>query len=124
MDNAWIWTAIAAMCAVVMVQIALAKIAVNNVDRLNKAEAAAATAQSRADTAAVRADTAAVSVIAARLEIERVEKDLVEHRVESAREYVPKEALKDFKAEIVDAINRLGDRLDSLFKDSGRSHVK
>jgi hypothetical protein len=49
------------------------------------------------------------------LEIERLEKDLVEHRVTVAREYVSKETLTSLESRIVEAINNLGDRLDKKF---------
>jgi hypothetical protein len=77
-------------------------------DRLNKAEA-------KAETADAQANTARISVAANRVEIDRLETSLVEHRVAVAREYVSKDTLASLESRIVEAINRLGDRLDRMF---------
>lgn len=116
MEPVWIWSAVAAVCAVITLQIVIGTVAIKNVDRINKAEAKAIAAKDRADTASIAA-------AGLNLEIERVEKDLVEHRVAVAREYVSKSTLESLETRIVDAINRLGDRLNDLF-DQRRSPTK
>lgn len=77
-------------------------------DRLNKAEG-------KAEAADTKAAAAAISVASNGLEIERLRADLVDHRVAVAREYVSKDTLASLETRIVDAINRLGDRLDKMF---------
>ena len=70
-------------------------------DRLNKSEA--------------KSDSAAFATTATNLEMERLRADLVDHRVAVAKEYVSKDTLASLETRIVDAINRLGDRLDKMF---------
>ncbi len=54
---------------------------------------------------------------------EQNERALVEHRVSVAREYVTTTTLASLENKVVEAINRLGDRLDSLFMNkTSRAH--
>ncbi len=82
------WTAISAIVAIV---IAIGGVVVRLMDRINKAEIRSAT-------------------------VDRLEHDLVEHRVAVAREYVSKETLANLETRIVEAINRIGDRLDQILQ--------
>jgi NACalpha-BTF3-like transcription factor len=70
-------------------------------DRLNKAEARANEAAKVADDAKTRVD--------------HLETELVNHRVAVATEYVSRKTLEILEGKLVEAINRLGDRLDKLF---------
>lgn len=103
------WGVIIAAC---MLFIAVIGIVVRNVDRLNKAEAAA-------KAASTRADDASVAAAALRLEMERLENDLTDHRVATAEKYVSKETLASLENRIVDAIRSLGDRIDNMFNNHG-----
>lgn len=72
-------------------------------------------ADSKADKAEAKADSAVLTASALRVAIEQVERDLVEHRVSVAREYVSNQMLASFEKKLIDAIDRIGSRLDSLF---------
>lgn len=104
--NALEWTALGVAVTVLSTVIGLV---VRLMDRLNKSEA-------KADAAEKTADGAVISFHTNKLEIERVEADLVDHRVAVAREYVSKDTLVSLETRIVDAINRLGDRLDKILQ--------
>jgi hypothetical protein len=99
------WTALGVLVAIIS---AIGGVVVRLTDRLNQAEA-------KAETADAQANTARISVAANRVEIDRLETSLVEHRVAVAREYVSKDTLASLESRIVEAINRLGDRLDRMF---------
>jgi hypothetical protein len=99
------WTALGVLCSII---IAIGGVVVRLTDRINKSEA-------KADAALTLADSAKISVAANRLEIDRMENSLVEHRVAVAKEYVSKDTLASLETRIVEAINRLGDRLDRMF---------
>ena len=73
-------------------------------DRLNKAEARANEAAKSADDLKVRVDA--------------VHAELVEHRINDAKDYVSRATLEDMESKLVEAINRLGDRLDKVFQSS------
>jgi hypothetical protein len=46
-----------------------------------------------------------------------LEKELTDLRVSVARDYVSKDTLDVMEKRVIDAINRLGDRLDKAFKE-------
>ena len=73
-------------------------------DRLNKVEA--------------RANEASKSADDLRLQVERMDSELNEHRIAVAKEYVSRETLEAMESKLIDAINRLGDRLDRAFQTS------
>lgn len=66
-------------------------------------------ANSKADAAQKQAAGATARVI-------DMEKQLTDHRVAVAKDYVSNDTLAKLENRIVDAINRLGDRLDDMFK--------
>lgn len=99
------WTALGVIATVVSI---CGGVLVRLMDRLNQAEA-------RAETAEKVANSASIAIQANHLEIDRIKADLVDHRVAVAREYVSKDTLASLETRIVDAINRLGDRLDKMF---------
>lgn len=72
----------------------------------------------RVTKADARAEEAKQDAAAAIARVITVEKELVDHRVKVASEYVSKETLAEFRIEVLGAISRLGDRLDSMFKAS------
>lgn len=57
----------------------------------------------------------------ANADIDHVTRELVAHRVDVAREYVSKDTLARLETQIVNAINRLGDRMNDLFDQNRRS---
>ena len=71
-------------------------------------------ADAKAKAAELAAQNANVAVAAAGLEVERLKADLVDHRVDVAKEYVSKDTLASLENRIVEAINRLGDRFDKM----------
>jgi len=75
-------------------------------DRLNKAESTASNAN--------------ISALAADIRIHQLERDLASHKEYVAREYVSRDVLSALETRLIDAINRLGDRLDSAL-GAGRS---
>lgn len=77
-------------------------------DRINNSE-------SDAKQAKDRADSAAIAVAANTLRCETVARLLSEHKETIAREYVSHNALHALENRLVDAIGRLGDRIDGLF---------
>jgi hypothetical protein len=105
------WTALGVLVAIIST---IGGIVVRMTDRMNKAEA-------KADAAESQAELARLSVAANRLEIDRMENSLVEHRVAVAKEYVSKDTLASLESRIVEAINRLGDRLDRMFTTNQHS---
>lgn len=78
-------------------------------DRITKADA-------KAEASEAAAHAANIATAATHLELERLEADLVNHRVDTAKEYVSKGTLESLENRIVDAINRLGDRLDKILQ--------
>jgi hypothetical protein len=48
--------------------------------------------------------------------INSVERDLSQHKIDSAKEFVTAKMLELTESRITDAINRLGDRLDRAFE--------
>lgn len=72
-------------------------------------------ADAKAEAAATAAGNAITVASALRVSIEQVERDLVEHRVNVAQEYVSNQMLASFEKKLIDAIDRIGSRLDSLF---------
>lgn len=95
------WTAIA---AVITLLILVGGVLVRLIDRINKSEAAATAATVAATAAALN-----------KLELERLEHDLVEHRVAVAKDYASKEAMRDSESRILSAIGDLGKRIDMIF---------
>ena len=91
-----------ALGAFALFQIAFAGFLFRVADRLNRAEESA--------------NTASVTAAAAKLRADMLEGQLVEHRVNIAKEYVSRQALESLESKLIEAINRLGDRLDRLFQ--------
>jgi hypothetical protein len=75
-------------------------------ERSTRNAEAAAAAGSRAEAADIRAA--------------QVGKDLADLREHIAREYASREMVRVFEERIIDAINRLADRLDDVFKERAR----
>jgi NACalpha-BTF3-like transcription factor len=103
MDTAY-WTIVGIS---VTVALGLGGVLVRVVDRLNKAEA-------KADAAGDTARAATLAIAGNKIEIDRLDTALVEHRVAAAKEYASKGNLEHLEGKIVEAINRLGDRLDKM----------
>lgn len=86
---------------------------------LSRAESKADVASKEAIEAALAANTLRgtieLSEAKMREAIDKVERELVEHRVSVAREYVSNQMLANFEKKLIDAIDRIGSRLDSLF---------
>lgn len=74
-----------------------------------------AMADAKADGAALAAERAALTAQALRVSIDQLERDLVEHRVNVAREYVSNQTVAALETKLIAAIDRLGERLDALF---------
>lgn len=87
---------------------------------LSKADAKADAASTAASNAALAAASLRISIelseTKGREALEKVERDLVEHRVYVAREYVSNQTIAGLEEKLIKAIDRLGDRLDSLFQ--------
>lgn len=98
-----------ALSAAIVLLISIIGVVVRLLDRISKADA-------KAEAADKTAQAAAISIAANHLEIERLKADLVDHRVAVAKEYVSKDTLVSLENRVIDAINSLGQRLDSLFK--------
>src|SRR5690348_8056273 len=62
------------------------------------------------------ADKGLLTAQAAKLAVEMLASDVNKHRVEIAKEYVTTKALESLENKLIEAINRLGDRLDRLFQ--------
>lgn len=71
-------------------------------DRLNKSED--------------KADAASILAVSAKERITELEIQVVNHRVAVAKEYVSNTTLILLENRMIDAINRLGDRLDQLLQ--------
>lgn len=86
---------------------------------LSRAESTAEAAAKEATAAAVLAASLRgimeISESKMRESVDKVERELVEHRVSVAREYVSNQMLANFEKKLIDAIDRIGSRLDSLF---------
>ena len=98
------WSVLGSVVAAI---VAIGGVIVRLVDRINKADA-------KADAAERQAVALSASLSVARLELQSLEADLVDHRVAVAKEYVSKDTLASLETRIVEAINRLGDRLDKM----------
>lgn len=61
------------------------------------------------------AKAAAKEANAAAIQAAHTDRELVEHRVTVAREYASNETIARLEGKLIDAIDRLGNRLDSLF---------
>lgn len=71
----------------------------------------------RIGKADAKAETAGKQSSAATARVITIEKELTELRVSVARDYVSKDTLDVMEKRVIDAINRLGDRLDKAFKE-------
>lgn len=78
-----------------------------------------AAADAKADAAAEKANMAALTAQALRVALDSNERDLVEHRVYVAKEYVSNATIAGLEEKLIKAIDRLGDRLDTLFTARG-----
>src|SRR5580704_15855692 len=99
------WEAWIALAALITVHVTVGAVMVRALDRINAAKTEADEAKQSADT-----NTAKVALL---------EKDLVDHRIAVARDYVSKDALRDVETRIRGAIRRLSDRLDKRFHQEG-----
>lgn len=81
-------------------------------DRITKADA-------KAHAAEQAANNANISAAAAHLEADRIRSELVDHRVAVAKEYVSTGTLERLESRVIDAINRLGQRLDDFSRQNG-----
>ena len=72
-------------------------------------------AESKADLAVSRADMAGINVAANTMRCETMARLLSEHKESIAMNYVSNRALESLENRLVEAIGRLGDRLDKLF---------
>lgn len=77
-------------------------------------------ATAKAEAGETAASNANIAVAGMHLEIDRLNSELVEHRVAVAKEYVSKDTLNTLESRVIDAIDRLGQRLDNLFKQQNR----
>ena len=73
---------------------------------------------SRIGDANSKAEAAGKQSSAATARVITLEKELTELRVSVARDYVSKDTLDVMERRVIEAINRLGDRLDKAFKES------
>lgn len=62
-----------------------------------------------------KADSASQGVVATTVRVETVARQLSEHKEQVAVNYVSNRALENLENRLVDAISKLGDRLDRLF---------
>jgi hypothetical protein len=62
-----------------------------------------------------KADAAALAAASAALQAAHTDRELTEHRVSVAREYASNETIARLEGKLIEAIDRLGNRLDSLF---------
>lgn len=69
----------------------------------------------RLTTVEIAAASAARENETSELKLEVVKKELESHKQEVAREYVSIRALSSLESRVVDAINKIGDRVDKLF---------
>jgi hypothetical protein len=97
-----------AVCATIMMVLAVGGVLVATTRRITNAEAAA-------NDAKTRADTAALAVLANAAKVEKVASELSEHREDTAKDYVSYQHMTNLENRLVEAIGRLGDRLDKLF---------
>jgi hypothetical protein len=95
----WIWSAIGAAFTVLTT---MGGFVLRLADRINKAETIAGSAGKQANSAVAR--------------VIEVEKQLTEHRVAVAKDYVSNDTVRALENRIIAAINTLGDRIDGLIK--------
>lgn len=100
------WAEWGAICAAIMLLITVGGLVFRLSGRLTQTEA--------------RADAAAKEATAAAIQAAHTDRELVEHRVYVAREYVSNQTIAGLEQKLIEAIDRLGTRLDSLFM--ARSH--
>jgi hypothetical protein len=74
-----------------------------------------AMSDSRIDIATEKAERAALTAQALRVALDQNERDLVDHRVAVAREYVSNQTVAALEGKLIAAVDKLGDRLDALF---------
>lgn len=72
--------------------------------------------EAKAEAAATRADLAGINVAANTIRCETMARLLSEHKERIAEEYVSNRSLEKLENRLVEAISRLGDRLDKLFR--------
>ena len=101
----FLWSAAAAVCGVLLT---IGGYVVKITLRITAAE-------NKADLAASRADVAGINVAANSMRVEAVAKALSEHKESVAANYVSNRSLENLENRLVDAIGKLGDRLDRLF---------
>lgn len=99
------WGAIVATC---MLLITVGGILVRVTLRISAAE-------NKADLAQSRADMAGINVAANSMRVETVAKLLSDHKETIAQNYVSNKALESLENRLVDAIGKLGDRIDRIF---------
>jgi hypothetical protein len=74
-----------------------------------------ATTDQKAENAAARADVAGINVAANTIRCENMSRLLSDHKESVAKEYVSQSHLVALENRIVDALSRLGDRIDNVF---------
>ena len=80
-----------------------------------------AMADAKADAAGLSAERAGLTVQALRIALDQAERDIQEHRVQVAKEYVSNATIVGLEEKLIKAIDKLGDRLDILF--NSRSQI-
>ncbi len=72
-------------------------------------------AENKAELAQSRADMAGINVAANAMRVETIAKLLSDHKETIAQNYVSNKALESLENRLVDAIGKLGDRIDRIF---------
>jgi hypothetical protein len=108
-----IWVAIVATCALF---ITIGGLVWKLASRISSVEATATTASSRADIAGI-------NVAANTLKVERVASELAAHREAVAKEYVSFTYMSNLENRLIDAIGKVGDRIDGLFARRSSDHT-
>jgi hypothetical protein len=104
----WSWGALTAIAAIVTLLVVLGGVLVRLVNRINENELSAKVAKDEALSAAL-------CTTGLKMTVESVQKELTEHRVAVARDYVSKDTMATMENRILKAIEGLGLRLDGLF---------
>ena len=105
------WGAIVATC---MLLLTVSGYIVKVTLRISEAEKKAELAQSRADMAGI-------NVAANTMRVETVAKLLSDHKETIAQNYVSNRSLEALENRLVDAIGKLGDRIDRIFMSKATS---
>lgn len=71
--------------------------------------------EAKADAAGARADSVGINMAAVSMKILDVSKEVSDHKETVAKEYVSYTHMANFENRLLDAIGKLGDRIDGLF---------